>query len=354
MNFEQMIQEIRSEPLLTLLSSVRCEESEPLNIHATKAGSLDSSISQGLPFALPRLGDVVEIQGPPASGKSHLLYLLMFICIIPTTHASISLGGWDKAVLFFDTDASFDLVRFERLLTSHLEAALNTDTSTVQQLVKRSLKNLHIFRPTSSIQLAATLLCLPSYHHTKLPDSEIGILAVDSMSAFYWLDRFTVEQLRAINAPGVKEVTNPLQHVITALQRFHRTHRPLVVLTNWGLTSTQSNVGTDGRGVPTYRQHLNPPPALFPDLEADSPPVHSFRLPLTLHITLSMSPVQQFPVDISLDDACAQECPNPSTICQILGVVRSANSSQTNQFTLNIEANRIDASITVSSPTKDH
>ncbi|KAJ3750228.1 hypothetical protein DFH05DRAFT_1531800 [Lentinula detonsa] len=342
-----MIQEIRSEPLLTVRTPPTYEapalnyfpasifRSEPLNIHATKAGSLDSSISQGLPFALPRLGDVVEIQGPPASGKSHLLYLLMCICIIPTTHASISLGGWDKVVLFFDTDASFDLVRFERLLTSHLEAALNTNISTVQQLVKRSLKNLHIFRPTSSIQLAATLLCLPSYHHTKLPDSEIGILAVDSMSAFYWLDRFTAEQLRATNVPGVKELTNPLQHVITALQRFHRTHRPLVVLTNWGLTSTQSNFGIDRRGVPTYRQHLNPPPALFPDLEADSAPVHSFILPLTLHITLSMSP-----------------CPNPSTICQILGVVRSAISSQTNRFTFNIEADRIDA--LVSSPTKDH
>ncbi|KAJ3719779.1 hypothetical protein FB446DRAFT_715314 [Lentinula raphanica] len=348
MDFNQMIQEIGLESLLSALSSVRREaESETLDFITTRSSNPTPSTRQELSFSLPRLGDVVEIQGPSASGKSHLLYLLVIICIIPTTYASISLGGWDKAAILFDTDASFDPTRFRRLLTSHLGTALSDKDSDVgEQLVKRSLQNLHIFCPASTTQLAATLLSLPSYHHTHLPDSEIGILAIDSMSAFYWSDRFAAEQLHTTNPSTPKESANPFRHVVTALQRFHRSHKPLVIFTNWGLTPAQSSPATDVQEVLTYRQHLNPPPALFPIPEA--PAVHSSSgaLPLTLHIVLSVPPLQQIVVGSSAEDAWAQQLAGTRTNSAILGVVRSSNSSQTSKFTLDIQADRIDISVT--------
>ncbi|KAJ4486291.1 hypothetical protein J3R30DRAFT_3697790 [Lentinula aciculospora] len=347
MNFDGMIREIRSESLQTRDAKVfihvlfdakpQCDyaiESTPLS---TCVLGSDSSTRHRLPFELPRLGDVLEIQGPPASGKSHLLYLLMIYCIIPTACSSISLGGWNKAAVLFDTDASFDLVRFKQLLTSYLETTLaNTDSNTVQLLVKRSLQNLHIFHPGSSIQLAVTLLRLPSYHQTKLPDSEIGILAIDSMSAFYWLDRFTAEQLGATHAPRAHEFTNPLQHVITALQQFHRTHNPLIAFTNWGLTRSHTNPDEGERNVPTYRQHLNPAPALFPNAGAMLEHPFSSGFSLTHHITLSMPTLPQFPVGFSFADTCAQELPVVSTT-QIIGDIRSASSFQPRPFTFSIE-----------------
>ncbi|KAJ4489390.1 hypothetical protein C8J55DRAFT_505005 [Lentinula edodes] len=345
MNFNKMIQEIHSEPLQTLLSTARCEESIPLNIHASEPDALDHSMRQGMPSNFPRLGDVLEIQGPPASGKSHLLYLLMIICIIPTTYASTSLGGWGKVTILYDTGATFDLARFKQLLTSHLATALkNKDSNDIQILVKRSLQNLHIFRPCSSIQLAATLFRLPSYHQINLPDSEIGILAIDSMSAFCWADRFTAEQLRATPTSRVNESHNPLKHVIVALQRFHHTHKPLIVFTNWDLTP---EVIEDERGSFSYRQHLNPPPALFPAVEVSATSGDSFAnaLPLTFHITLSMAKVPQFPVDLSFTDTSSQRS---FASRQITGIIRSARSSQASKITFNIEADHMDLPIVLS------
>ncbi|KAJ3936338.1 MAG: hypothetical protein NXY57DRAFT_985876 [Lentinula lateritia] len=345
MNFNKMIQDIHSEPLQTLLSTARCEESIPLKIYTSETDALDSSMRQGMSSNFPRLGDVLEIQGPPASGKSHLLYLLMIICIIPTTYASTSLGGWGKVTILYDTGATFDLARFQQLLTSHLTTALkNKDSNDVQILVKRSLQNLHIFRPSSSIQLAATLFRLPSYHQINLPDSEIGILAIDSMSAFCWADRFTAEQLRATPTSRMNESHNPLKHVIVALQQFHHTHKPLIVFTNWGLTPEGIE---DERGLSSYRQHLNPPPALFSAVEVSATSEHSFAsaLRLTFHITLSMAKVPQFPVDLSFTDASTQRS---SATRQITGIIRSARSSQASRITFNIEADHMDLPIVLS------
>lgn len=285
------------------------------------------------------LGDVLEIQGPPSSGKSQLLYRMLVACIIPNTCGSISLGGWDKVAILFDTDASFSLSRLKQLMTSHLESALKhtIDPDSIQMLVKQSLQNLHVFSPHSSAQLAATLLHLPSYHRTKLPNSEIGILAVDSMSAFYWPDRFTAEQLRP-TTHRVNTTSNPLHHVVVALQRFHRSHKPMIVLTNWDLTPTKT-ANVNDSNTPTYRQHLVPPPAVFRNKDLDEFDFSSISLPLTYHIGLSIPPVPQLPAESSFADVCAQESSRASTSRknQLLGVIHSATNSQTSQFTFGIE-----------------
>ncbi|KAF9068107.1 hypothetical protein BDP27DRAFT_1448733 [Rhodocollybia butyracea] len=333
MDFNRMIQEVQSESLQTLLAQVRCEDSPPLNIDLD---AHHSSTRQETPLDSLHLGDVLEIVGQPGSGKTHLLYLLMIACIIPTTYSSVTIGGWDKVTVLFNTDASFDLARFKHLLTSRLAAIMKTpsESDAVQLLVERSLRNLHLFSPNSSTQLAETLLYLPSYHRTKLSESEIGILAIDSISAFHWSDRFTAEQLRSTAA---HRVSNPFHHVVTALCRFYSTHKPMVILTNWGLTKTTES-------PLAFRQHLNPPPALF----AVTPNSSSFTaLPLTLHITLSTQPVSQIPVHFSLADACAQGSQMTSRPAQ--AVIRSAGGSQISHFAFTVEKDRLSLTVIVSS-----
>ncbi|KAE9410976.1 hypothetical protein BT96DRAFT_912358 [Gymnopus androsaceus JB14] len=306
-----------------------------------------SSTAHETPLDNLRLGDVLEIQGPSASGKSHFLYLLVISCILPNTYCSISLGGWDKVAVLFDTDASFSLPRFKQLLISHLETALKPtiDSDAIELLVKRSLQNLHICYPNSSAQVAATLLHLPSYHHTKLPNSEIGVLAVDSISAFYWSDRFAAEQLQPTAHPHrANKSFNPLHHVVSALQRFHSSHKPLIILTNWGLTPTKTTKVDENTSDSLYRQHLVPPPALFPDKDesgGSSSRSSVGALPLTLHIALSIPPIPQLSVETSLTDACMQESSKTRRNTRILGVLRSANSSQTSRFTFIVEDGRL-------------
>uniref|UniRef100_A0A0W0G2N5 RecA family profile 1 domain-containing protein n=1 Tax=Moniliophthora roreri TaxID=221103 RepID=A0A0W0G2N5_MONRR len=241
-------------------------------------------------------GHVLEIQGAPASGKTHLIYALLMSCIIPVTYgdAAIALGGWSKAAIIFDTDHSFDLGRLKELLTSRLALPLKSDrhSESLQTLVDRCLKSVHIFRPTTSAQLASALLHLPLYHTTHLPDAQIGMIAIDSISAFYWPDRFHVEQMRLTRKP--EQAAHHLRHVLTALQRFRLSHKPLMVLSNWGLTLTSHTDSPSNAAF--YKQHLHPFPSPFAEngdpvgATAVADPPHDNSLTVTHHITLTSTP----------------------------------------------------------------
>ncbi|KAK7058867.1 hypothetical protein VNI00_001491 [Paramarasmius palmivorus] len=277
-------------------------------IHRESLHQLLTNIHKNFTFSpIPGLvlspGHVLEIQGASASGKTHLIYALLMACIMPVTYGDppIALGGWSKAAIIFDTDHSFDLKRFKELLTIRLALLLQSDHSSqsLQPLIDRCLALVHILRPTSSVQLASGLLHLPSYHTTHLPNDEIGIVAIDSISAFYWQDRFHVEQIRLAGKQEQATHRHPLRHVLVALQRFRDSHKPLMVLANWGLTpaSTTSHSNSPSNAA-FYKQHLHPFPSPFAEngdpvgaTIADLPDER--LLPVTHHITLLSTPALQ-------------------------------------------------------------
>ncbi|EMD42195.1 hypothetical protein CERSUDRAFT_129655, partial [Gelatoporia subvermispora B] len=257
--------------------------------------------------------------------------------------------GWGKAALLLDTDNSFDILRFHRLLVSHLTRQLEQGYSSwtghvhqpslpdlAEELASICLQNLHVFQPNSSPQLATTLLNLPKYHatHPYLHKLDIGILAIDSMSAFYWKDRYDVEQSRE-SGQGDLSSLNPLRHVLAALQAFRVSHGPVIIMTNWGLNPLRKPAPT---GEPTsmfFKQHLYPFPAPFDRHDSSShipastnpPSQHSVApdarpltalapppgialdamqehrsLPLTCHITLRPVPVSPFAPTLTLSE----------------------------------------------------
>lgn len=61
---------------------------------------------------------------------------------------------------------------------------------------------------------------------SNLPTSEIALLAIDSIDAFHWMDRFALERRRSI--PNLPQIAH------TALRNFHRSHRPIILITSWG------------------------------------------------------------------------------------------------------------------------
>lgn len=188
-----------------------------------------------------RRGDVVEIQGPPSCGKTHLMYFFLIICITPGEHQSITVGGWDKGAVVFDMDASFDIIRFKRLLLGRLKQLFSFDIA--QTVAQRSLERLHIFRPTSSTQLATSLTQLGRYHTTHLPGSEIGLVAIDSINAYCWPDRLIAEHMRS--SPEQRRTSSstfPPLCIRTALSSLRATHAPVVVMTSRGLQSTMHGV----------------------------------------------------------------------------------------------------------------
>ncbi|KAF7969208.1 hypothetical protein HWV62_27903, partial [Athelia sp. TMB] len=213
-------------------------------------------------------GDLVEVQGPPASGKTHFLYHLVITSILPVDVLGAPLGGWDKTAVIFDTDGTFSLHRLHQLLLGKLSSLLKTSADTEQapilpdDMVKIALTRVHIFRPTSSAQLAASLLNLPNYHAEHLPDETIGLIAVDSISSFYWPDRFTVEQINSGDTKSRTSSFNPLYHVLVSLQKIRVSHAPVVILTNWGLNPL-TKLTRNSASTTLYKQHLNPFPALL-------------------------------------------------------------------------------------------
>ncbi|KAH9937145.1 uncharacterized protein B0H18DRAFT_188562 [Fomitopsis serialis] len=294
---DEMLAQVPTETMQSFLTSLR---------HAYPIGStcilaLDghiSSLDLQRPISLSR-GDVLEIQGPAASGKSHLLYHLLATCILPSAYSSVEIRGWECAAVLFDTDGKFSVKRFSHLLLFRLSQILRDAKNTslpaiedqaLEDMVGQCLSRLHIFRPSSSAHLATTLMHLPDYHstHPSLRSYEIGLLAIDSLSAFYWNDRFLGEQWRTtsgLTAPGnaiSTEPVSPLRQVIVALQSVRVMRGPLTVLTNWGLNSLGRAVDVGEQQYPLYKQHLHPFPSPFDAADADALPSRTHREPTQL------------------------------------------------------------------------
>ncbi len=317
-------------------------------------------------------GDVIEVQGPATAGKTHFVYHMLLQCLLPDRWLDTGLGGWGNAAVLIDTDGNFSVQRFHELLVSRLRRFLGEEdptdvTSTsVEDLATQFLQNLHVFRPTSSAQLAITLLHLPNYHayDPRLQNKEIGLLAIDSMSAFYWRDRYTLEQLRdAADNPRGALPPNPLAHVLKALARFRASHRPVVLMTNWGLNLITKLPASSTLGAPFYRQHLHPFPAPFEPHGAaeaissiqasqphdtDAPPQNPTRsrtpqhaaslFPLHYHISLHPSPIDPFPANFSFDDALRHEDMRAVLVKkgEVKGLVRTPGDDTVGEFTIRI------------------
>ncbi|KAK7064134.1 hypothetical protein R3P38DRAFT_2822645 [Favolaschia claudopus] len=307
-----MLDDIPAESLFSLLTTVRTAVPPPPAVPTIVSQYSDDGLQGDI--SVPHVdfmsqshwGDVLELQGPSGSGKSQILYILLAVCIAPS-----SLGGWQKAAVLFDTEGTFESRNFHRVLLSRLvraAARLHTwsDEAQLQLLADTALHKLHVFRPVSTAQLAASVHNLPAYQKAHMPDADIGLVAIDSMSTFYWSDRFSAEQLRPLNLAN----TTPLQHVIAALQNFRLSHNPITVLTNWALTVDNSNGTT---APPLYKQHL----PSFPSLTSTATP-----FPLTHHITLDLTSVPPLHNDPSLT------LPTADNTSKVTGYIRRPGNSQ--------------------------
>jgi DNA-repair protein XRCC2 len=229
-------------------------------------------------------GDVVEIQGPSGSGKTHLLYYLICSCVLP-----LRFGGWNKVSIVFDTDGTFDVHRLQTLLRTRLPHSFPSDENTTERIISVALRNVHIFRPKSSPQLAAGLANLSSYHSRRLPTSEIALLAVDSARSFYWTDRSAAEQSHLMNLVTRPPITshNPHQAILTALWNFRRSHYPVILILNWG----PSPIPVAGN-VPHFQLYKPPIPSfatLVNRISSFPGPSHALSPFLTHQVTLDLT-----------------------------------------------------------------
>ncbi|XP_031166282.1 DNA repair protein XRCC2 [Sander lucioperca] len=121
----------------------------------------------------PDHGEVVELYGTEGTGKTELLYHLLCRCVLP-----VACGGLEVDVVFVDTDYSLDMLR----LVSILDSRLNADEAALRSCLSRLL----VVHCSSSSQLLLTLHFLETSLSSR---PGLALLLIDSISAFYWLDR---------------------------------------------------------------------------------------------------------------------------------------------------------------------
>lgn len=126
-------------------------------------------------------GEVVEVYGPEGTGKTELLYHLLCRCLLP-----LSAGGLEVGVVFIDTDYSLDMSRLVSVLDNRLNAGTAPSSGPDDALLRSCLSRLLVVHCSSSSQLLLTLHSLETSFSSR---PALALLLIDSISAFYWLDR---------------------------------------------------------------------------------------------------------------------------------------------------------------------
>ena len=135
----------------------------------------------------------MELHGTEGTAKSEMLYHLIVRCILPTKH-----GGLETEVMFVDTDYHFDTLRLVTILEARLaqQSAEPTRESCPkegteeeegdEEMVKACLQRLFLVHSSTSAQMLLSLHYLEGWFSSR---PTLGLLVLDSISAFYWQDR---------------------------------------------------------------------------------------------------------------------------------------------------------------------
>ncbi|CAK6981067.1 DNA repair protein XRCC2 [Scomber scombrus] len=178
--------------------------------------------------------------GGPDHGKTELLYHLLCRCVLP-----VASGGLEVDVVFVDTDYSLDMFRLVSILDSRLNASPAEGGSGPDEAVLRScLSRLLVVHCSSSSQLLLTLHFLET---TVSSRPGMALLLIDSISAFYWLDRYE-------GGPGISKQEEKLSKCSELLGRLLRDYRITVFATchairrsYTGSSSSSSSSSSDDR-----------------------------------------------------------------------------------------------------------
>lgn len=135
----------------------------------------------------PYPSQIVEITGEEGAGKTLLITDLLARCVLPKSFGDAQLPGRNCGALIINSSHHFDLFKMAEILQYYIKENCRTlNSSSSQDIIKKSLKNLTVINCYTNEQLQASLLNLESL---ILQEANISLLILDSISAFYWMER---------------------------------------------------------------------------------------------------------------------------------------------------------------------
>ena len=232
---------------------------------------------------------VIQITGlSPCSGKTQLLYKIASQALLLTSGQSTARFG--GAVIWIDNNNRFSIERLHCILRTQSSSRLSEDQS-VSDLVKASLRNLHVFRPQSSDAFLATVRNLIPYllDPKAHPSSgyPVKALVIDNVSSFFWEDRWEKEKQNYrpqgnTTAPEISDYTQRWRTLVAYLSELQ---------SMFGCTVAVSNVCLFSASV------FNSRPALrtnVPNLWSDF---------VTLELIVAKNPPLRFRRGLSVEEA---------------------------------------------------
>ncbi|GFF44287.1 hypothetical protein IFM58399_07235 [Aspergillus lentulus] len=303
---------------------------------------------RGLPTAslTKQIDPVIEISSvSSAAGKTHLLYYLTAIAVLPSTINEIRVDGLASAVVFIDADGRFDAERLRTvacgLIHSKLKAHSGTGaretpevqihppllaTEELESIIATSLQHVHVFRPQSSASLLATLKSLDAYlldisrHYSS--HRPLHAIFIDSATAFFWQDKLHDDVTRTENiGRPVAEIEHERNQkrifflsgiyaeLVQSLKNLQR-HFGCIVAYTCNTLNSRSVTGYHGHGQ-SMQQPFAPFELYNPSNVTTARSMPSFRCPLpapwatfaTLRLVVRRDAVRPFPPMMTARDA---------------------------------------------------
>ncbi|KAJ1286426.1 hypothetical protein BS78_03G350800 [Paspalum vaginatum] len=245
-----------------------------LAVEETAAAFLSGSLSSRPPIILPpplhraslRPGNVVEIAGPSNSGKSHLLLMAAVQCILPKEWEGIYFGGLGKAVMYFDLDCRFDVLRLAQILRNHIAESCSSahlrsgdlENDGTKDELQRSFENTLLsdcmqrflyVRCCNSSEFIAALETLHSRSRSEILGVCIYFVMIDSIGTFYWMDRGS----QSVRENKGKSLQGFTETIVQEIRRFLQLQPALVLVTKAPIYGEDTTTANDfNRGSSKY------------------------------------------------------------------------------------------------------
>lgn len=243
---------------------------------------------------IPRIPIVEICSMHPGGGATHLLYYMCAQAVLPVQH-----GGKQACTVIVDADGAFSVARLASQLASLVPQTLEVDEATLQTTVSTALKHVHVFHPQTLAGAIATMDSLPAYLFDQQrhwsSDRQVGFVALDTASAFYWQDRAEVEDaaFQSTTMAGETAASTPgpsgYNTLASCLKAASRTFNCPIIVTSWhlGTTPVTHQQQQYASGIRSFRSTFS---GAFAQLPA-------------LRFVIRRAPVSKFPVGITVTNA---------------------------------------------------
>ncbi|CDP18757.1 unnamed protein product [Coffea canephora] len=214
-----------------------------------------------------RPGNVVEVAGPPSSGKTHILMQAAISCILPKQWKGVQFGGMERLAVFVDLDCRFDVLRFSRLLKHKLIQANSNDmksqTQYDKELFAECMRRFLYIRCYNSLEFLATLKTMNKQLQKQKDIQGVGVhlLVLDSIGAFYWMDRALPSLLVGGSNRKSLSLQIVMENVVQDLQKLLLVHPLLVLATKNSISGDKSTAdelmrNTSSGPRPKHREYM--------------------------------------------------------------------------------------------------